>query len=132
MAKSTSASSCGVADASGVAIAGDLRHGRAHDLGVGDLRPDRRQDVAGSRRIEEHAAHAVQAVLERSEQRRRRVVVEQRHLRKRAVHSRQVRPDRGQDFVAAAHCFVLRGSPDTSYGKSVWADAAPRGAFPRR
>jgi hypothetical protein len=47
------------ANASDIAVATDLRHGRAHDFGVCDFCPNRRQDVAGGWRIKEHAAHAV-------------------------------------------------------------------------
>ena len=50
-----------------VAIAGNLRHGRAHDLRIRDLCSYRRQPVAGRRQIEKDSAHALKAVLESSE-----------------------------------------------------------------
>ena len=96
------------AHVSDIPVARDLRHGRAHDFGVRDLRPDRRQDIGGGRRIEEHSAHAVQTVFESRQKRRRRVVVEQGYVRQRPVHAWQIGSDRGQDVVAAAHRFAPR------------------------
>src|SRR5260370_934565 len=60
-----------------VAVAADLRDGRAHDPGLRDLLADRCQGVTGGRRVEKLSSHAVQAVLEGNEERCRRTVVEQ-------------------------------------------------------
>src|SRR5208283_3968307 len=91
-----------------IAVAPDFRHHRAHDFGARDLLPHRRQDVAGGRRVEEHSAHAVQAGLEGVQQGGRRLVVERGNVGKRPVDAWQIGTDRGQDVVAAAHCFAPR------------------------
>jgi hypothetical protein len=91
-----------------ITVARDLRHGRAHDFRACDLRPHRRQYVARGRRVDKHPAHALQTVLERGKERRRRVVVEQGNLGQRPVQARPVGADGGQDVVAAAHALLPR------------------------
>src|SRR5579863_689179 len=84
---------------------GNLRHRRADDLGAGDLLPDRRQDVAGTWRVEEYATHLVPALLESLLQRRRRVI-EQWNL----VHFYQHPTPRIDLFMKGALCWELRAA----------------------
>ena len=82
------------------------------------------------RRIEEHPAHAVQAVLEHESS--CGGGWSSNRGTSGSGRSRRGRLARMEARMSSRLLIVcLRGSPDASCGRSAWADAAPRGAFPR-
>ena len=119
------------ADTGDVAVARDLRHRRAHDLGAGDLLADRRQDITrggGSRnsppmwcRLSLKAASSEAGGLSSNSG------------TSGSGRSTRGRFSRTEARISSRLLMVsLRDWPDTSCGRSVWAGAAPRGACPRR
>jgi len=119
------------AHASDIPVARDLRYGRSTRFWRPRSLPGPAPDIGGGRRIEEHRAHAVQIVFEGRQKRRRRIVVKQWYVE--AAAGPRVVGWLGSRPGCRRGCSSLRsrGSRDTSCGKFVWADAAPRGASPR-